>query len=262
MNKITSNKSPNAVKFAFKVFFSLVFAAIFQSIANGQEHYQLESRISEQVTVADETGRDLSLQKLIANSGAEISVVFIFGGGGMGHKRAEKNGGLWCPDSYEDMHILRSLHNYYKGRVGIIPVAVPPVFHSELLGYEKGLFFTDRSSSDYQKALMSFVDSTQASFKQGTIPVQPFYDNGFNFLISEEQSRLRNKVSPVEKWHGAFRAENETQYYGVPNLWLVDSTGQIIAEPFRGNVYRPHGGGISINYTLKEVVEVIEAKLQ
>jgi hypothetical protein len=91
--------------------------------------------------------------------------------------------------------------------------------------------------------------------------VQPFYDNQFDFLISQEQRGLRSKIHPAQQWHGAFRAENETQHYGVPNLWLVDSTGKIIAEPFRGNVYRPHGGSISINYTLRDVVEVIETQL-
>lgn len=259
MNKIES--SMPSLAYTYKLIVMLALAVAFQSIANSQEHYQLESRISAQIMVSDKTGKELSLQRLIEGSGAELSVVYIFGGGGMGHERAAKNGGLWCPDSYEDMHIVRSLHNHYKGKIGIIPVAVPPVFHSELLGYEKGLFFTDKATLDYQKALMSFVDSTQESFKQGTIPVQPFYDNDFNLLISQQQSRLRNELMSTKKWHGAFRAKNETQHYGVPSLWLVDSTGKIIAEPFRGNVYRPHGGDITISYTLKDVVAAIEANL-
>lgn len=262
MKKIKKQKPQSFLKHTFKVVIALIFVALFQSIANSQEHYQLGSHISEHVTVSDNAGAELSLQNIIADSDAELSVVFVFGGGGMGHKHAEKNGGLWCPDSYEDLHILRSLHNHYKGKVAVIPIAVPPVFHSRSLGYEEGLFFKDRANPGYQKALMAFVDSTQASFKQGTIPVQPFYDNDFNFLISSKYSELRKKILPVENWHGAFRAENETQHYGVPNLWLVDSTGRIIAEPFRGNIYRPHGGDITINYTLKEVVEAIEANLQ
>lgn len=261
MKKIKLDKSQNSFNLTFKLIVSLLLLATFQSSANSQQHYQLGSHISEQVTVSDKAGAEISLQKLIADSGAKLSVVFIFGGGGMGHERAEKNGGLWCPDSYEDMHILRSLHNHYKDKVAILPIAVPPVFHTESLGYKKGLFFTDKTNPDYQKALMSFIDSTQTAFKQGTIPVQPFYDNDFNLLISQQHGKLRNKVIPVKEWHGAFRAVNEKQYYGVPNLWLVDSTGKVIAEPFRGNIYRPHGGGISINYTLKEIVEVIEAKL-
>ncbi|MFT6409000.1 MAG: hypothetical protein ACJAQ6_002423, partial [Arenicella sp.] len=159
----------------FKFITSLALLMTFPSIANSQEYYQLGSRISDQVTVSDSNGTELGLQKLIADSGAELSLVFIFGGGGMGHQRADKNGGLWCPDSYEDMHIVRSLHNHYKDKIGIIPIAVPPVYHSELLGHDKGLFFTDRASPEYQKAVTSFVDSTQMSFEQGTIPVQPFY---------------------------------------------------------------------------------------
>ena len=262
MKKIKLNKSQNGFKVMVKLIVSLLLVATFPSVANGQQNYKLDSQISDQVTVSDKTGTELSLQKLIKDSGAQLSVVYIFGGGGMGHQRADKNGGLWCPDSYEDMHILRSLHNHYKDKVAIIPIAVPPVFHSELLGYKKGLFFTDKTNPDYQKVLQSFIDSTQTAFSQGTIPVQPFYDNDFNLLIGQQHSSLRDKVIPVKKWHGAFRAEDEEQHYGVPNLWLVDSTGKIIAEPFRGNIYRPHGGSISINYTLKEIAEAIDAKLQ
>ena len=235
---------------------------VFQPKAYSQEHYQAGSHISEQVMVRDKSGAEISLLKLIADSEAQLSVVYIFGGGGMGHHRADKNGGLWCPDSYEDMYILRSLHNFYEGTVSVIPVAVPPVFHSELLGYEKGLFLKGKAAPDYRAALASFVESTQASFQQGTIPVQPFYDNDFNLLISRKQSSLRNKVNPAKFWHGSFRAENETQHYGVPNLWLVNSRGKVVAEPFRGNVYRPHGGSISINYTLKDVIEAINNQLQ
>ena len=261
MNKLKLEELQTGFKVTCKVVVSLLLLASFPSIANDQQHYQLDSVISEQVTVTDKTGAELSLQKLVADSGAKLSVVFIFGGGGMGHQRADKNGGLWCPDSYEDMHILRSLHNHYKGKLAIIPIAVPPVFHSELLGYTKGLFFRDKANPDYQKALMSFIDSTQTAFKQGTIPVQPFYDNDFNLLISRQHSEQRSKVTPIKPWHGAFRAENETQHYGVPNLWLLDASGKVIAEPFRGNIYRPHGGAISINYTLKAVVDVIDANL-
>jgi hypothetical protein len=255
-------KLQDCSKVVIRLISVLLFVVTFPSISNSQQHYQLGSQISEQVTVADKAGTELSLQNIIAGSGSELSAVFVFGGGGMGHQRAEKNGGLWCPDSYEDLHILRSLHNHYKGKVAVIPIAVPPVFHSRSLGYEEDLFFKGRANPGYQKALMAFIDSTQAALKQGTIPVQPFYDNDFNFLISSKYSELRKKIIPVENWHGAFRAENETQHYGVPNLWLVDSTGKIIAEPFRGNIYRPHGGDITINYTLKEVVEEIEANLQ
>jgi hypothetical protein len=262
MKKIKLSKFHKDSNLMLRLVMSLILLATFPSLASSQDHYQRDSYISEQVTVSDEIGTELSLQKLIADSGAELSVVFIFGGGALGHERAKKSGGLWCPDSYEDMHILRSLHNYYDDRVAIIPIAVPPVYHSELLGYKKGVFFTGNATPEYQKALRSFVDSTQSSFQQGTIPVQPFYDNGFNLLISQQQSSLRDKLIPAKIWHGAFRAENEQQHYGVPNLWLVDANGKVVADPFRGNVYRSHGDGITINYTLKKVIEVIDAKLQ
>lgn len=234
----------------------------FELYAQDQEHYQKNSVLSESIIISDRKGDEIQLRQLIENSGKELSVIFIFGGGGMGHERANKNGGLWCPDSFEDLHILRSLHNHYEGTVQIIPVAVPPVFHSGLLGYEDRVFFKGRGRDDYQAARASFIDSTQLAFSRGTIPVQPFYDHGFNLLISPVEKKLRSGSIPIKDWHGAFRAENETQHYGVPNMWLVDSSGEVLESPFRGNIYRAHGGDIQINYTLKDVIDVIDRRLQ
>jgi hypothetical protein len=262
MKRDKSHKLRINIKKQRYLIIALVFVSSFQSVASSHSHYKLGSQISDQVTVTDQMGSELSLQKIISTSGTELSVVFIFGGGGMGHVVTEKNGGLWCPDSYEDINIIRSLHNRYEGKVGIILIALPPVFHSEALGYERGLFFKDRASPDYEKAVLAFIDSTQTAFEQGTIPIQPFYDSGFNLLVSQEVSLLRENTVPIETWHGAFRAKNEMQHYGVPSLWLVDSTGKIVAEPFRGNVYRPHSGATNIIYTLQDVVGAIEANLQ
>ncbi len=232
------------------------------SVASERHNYQLGSRISSQVVVSDKLGVEQRLTDLVATSQAKISVVFIFGGGALGHERAAKSGGLWCSNSFEDLHIVRSLHKFYENKVGIIPIAVPPAHHSHWLGFEKGVFFTGSENASYQKAIASFVDSTQASIDQGTIPVQPFYDSGFNLLADGETITLRRELSLVPSWAGAFRSKNEAQEYDVPNLWLVDPTGKIVAEPFRGDIYRPHAGEISIRYTLKDVIAAIDTYLQ
>jgi hypothetical protein len=57
----------------------------------------------------------------------------------------------------------------------------------------------------------------------------------------------------MQPWFGAFRASGETQFYGVPSYWLLADDGTVLAAPFRGNVYHPHGGEMRINYTLAEV---------
>jgi len=220
--------------------------------------YAAGSQIAESVVVENSHGKPESLRQLIADQGKSVYVVFIFGGGGMGYSKADKTGGLWCPDSFEDMHILRSLAGRYKDQVGIVPVAVPPVYHAKMMGFPERVFLDAGLDNDTRTAAKTaFLESTEKSFAGGTIPVQPFYDMDFNFLISAEQIELRNENYPAQNWHGAFRAANETQHYGVPNLWLLDADGKVLHEPFRGNIYHPHGTEIVINYTLQDVIDAI-----
>ncbi len=205
-------------------------------------------------------GHEQSLIERITETGQELNVLYIFGGGGMGNAQTEATAGLWCPDSFEDMHIFRSLAKHYDGELGFFAVAVPPVYHTRQLGFaDRVLLDVQRGDETYQTARSAFIESTELAFKRGTIPVAPLYDVDFNFMISEEQIQLRRSMYPAQNWHGAFRAQNEKQSYGVPNLWLVDWQGRVVVEPFRGNVYRAHGGDIAINYTLTDVIAAIEA---
>lgn len=220
-------------------------------------HYQLGSQVSEQVLVEDKDRNSRALRELITEQGKKLNIVMIFGGGGMGYEKTDKIGGLWCPDSFEDMHILRSLVARYKDQIGFFPIAVPPVFHSRRMGFAENVFLqADTQSNAYQEAVAAFIDSTEDAFKAGTIPLQPWYDTDFNLLVSRDLVQQRPE-SKQQIWHGAFRSATETQHYGVPNMWLLDAEGRVVAEPFRGNVYHPHGDEITINYSLKDVIEAI-----
>lgn len=229
--------------------------------AQDEGRYTAGSQISASVTVQDKTGNSHRLAQRILDSGHELNIVYLFGGGGMGHAQTNATGGLWCPDSFEDMHILRSLVNHYHDKLGFFAIAIPPVYHMRQLGFtERSLLDGQRGEDSHQAAREAFIDSTEQAFARGTIPVAPLYDLEFNFLISDKQARLRKYADPPQPWHGAFRAKNENQQYGVPNLWLIDGQGKVLVEPFRGNVYRAHGGDITINYTLTDVIAAIEAQ--
>ena len=223
---------------------------------NDATHYSVGSLIEPDVTVYDVDGRAVSLVALLKAQAKSMNVVFIFGGGGLGHERTQATGGLWCPDSFEDSHIIRSLKAAYGDGIGIFPIAVPPAHHSRQMGFAADAFLDgDFESNEYKEALVAFVDSTQAAFKSGTIPVQPFYDSRFNLMASDKDIARRGAR---ESWSGAFRAADETQTYGVPSIWLVGADGRILHEPFRGNDYHGHGDSIKVIYTLSDVVDALE----
>ncbi|NND82273.1 MAG: hypothetical protein HKN50_07585 [Gammaproteobacteria bacterium] len=247
-------------------FLGLALLLITCSIAAGadnDQHYGSGSRIASQVVVQDRAGNPHGLTQLLARSSHNLNVIFIFGGGGLGHENTTETGGLWCPDSYADSKILRALVEKYQNRVGFISVAVPPVYHSQRLGYPERVFLdTTEHAVQYQKAKQAFIDSTEAAVANGTLPLAPYYDLDFNFLITQPQSELRRASYPQQAWHGAFRAADETQHYGVPNFWLVDNSGFIVVQPFRGNVYHGDSSNLKLEYALEDVTTAIETLLK
>lgn len=218
--------------------------------------YAIGSVINDRVTVYAADGTPQLLRSLLQAQAAPINVIFIFGGGGMGHERTRNTGGLWCADSFEDLYILRSLRAVYGEQLGIFPIAIPAAHHMLRFGFDKDVFLhPDTDSSDYQNAVSAFINSTQAAVEAATIPVQPFYDTRYNLMISAEDLSNRNTD---QAWHGAFRAVDERQTYGVPSLWLVSRDGRILHEPFRGNDYHAHGGKVVVKYTLSEVISAVD----
>lgn len=220
--------------------------------------YQKGSVIDTGLEVQDLTGQKILLRELITRNGKDLSVIYIFGGGAMGSEKSA--GGIWCPDSFEDLHILRSLVSSYQGEVNFIPIAIPAAFHTRQFGFVERAFFDYSSESpEYTSAEQAYIDSTQDAFKKKIIPVQPYYDPRFRLLMSAElQSNLPREYGQVFSWQGAFRAENESQRYGVPHFWLVNKEGRVLTEPFRGNVYHPHGTPVNINYTLQDLAGEID----
>lgn len=232
---------------------ALLSCAWHVAVAQQPLHMASGSVIPREVFVSDAQGSAASLRSLLESQPGNINVVFIFGGGDMGSKLP---GRLWCQDSFEDTHILRTLVGKYAGKpVGFVAIASAPVYHSGALGAKNRVFLDAADDSDdFRQARASFVASTQASRDAGILPVQPWFDDRLRLMLN-----TAGRVQPGagygsrQAWFGAFRAEGEKQFYGVPSFWLVADDGTVLAEPFRGNVYHPHGAQVQIRYTLADV---------
>ena len=223
--------------------------------------YQEGDTISPEVFVSDKTqSRHRLLSILENNSPNTINVLFLFGGGAMGHSSP---GGIWCPDSFEDLHILRTLKDAYKNtQVGFVFVACAPVFHSKYLGYSDRLFLDQPDDSpEFKNAVKLFIDSTQAALENGIIPQQPYFDLRLRLMMDSSPGRSPTAGTQFE-WQGKFRDPDEKQKYGVPNLWLLDNKGTILTPPFRGNMYHPGAGdSFQISYTFSDVDQAIKQQL-
>jgi hypothetical protein len=221
--------------------------------------------ISPTAFVTDREGRDVTLRGLLAESGHRVNVLYIFGGGDLG---SGNPGHLWCPDSFEDIHILRTLAGKYaEADVSFIAVAEVPVYHSQMLGAPAGVFFNEPDDSRaFARAKAAFVDSTMAAFDDGIIPVEPYFDLRFRLNMKRTPGLLPglepgDPFGPMADWMGAFRDPADPQLYGVPSLWFVSNDGEILADVYRGNVYHPHDADVSIRYTFADVDATLQALL-
>lgn len=225
-------------------------------------HYGKGDLIDPAISINDASGSSVSLRSILAEHPQDLHVVFIFGGGDLG---SGMPGHLWCSDSFEDTHILRTLHaNYADKGVHFIPVAVPPVYHSQVLGQPARVFLDAAVGSEpLVAARQAFIDSTVAARAAGILPVDPWFDLRMGLMLNRNEGMLPGAAyGEVASWQGAFRAPEETQFYGVPAFWILSGEGWVLAEPFRGNIYHPHGGSVDIRYTLVEVEATLQGLLQ
>lgn len=214
--------------------------------------------ISPAIFVTDEAGSQVSLASLVGEAESGVNVLFIFGGGDLG---SGMPGHLWCPDSFEDTAVLRTLHGKYRDRgVNFIAVASAPVYHSQSLGHKAGVFLIDGDdSSVYQAARRDFISSTQAAVDDGILPFQPYFDARYRLSFNRRPDLVPQAgYGEVYAWQGVFRSPTETQFYGVPSFWILDNAGRVLTPPFRGNVYHPHGGDPTIHYTFRDIDLALE----
>lgn len=230
--------------------------------ASAVGNYSRGDSISPEAFVLDsEQRRHTLVSLLLGNQDTRVNLLFIFGGGDMGGGRP---GGIWCGDSFNDMHILRTLAGRYrKGPVGIIPVACAPVYSTQFLDFPKRVFLDyPEESAEFQEAAKAFIDSTQAAVEAGIIPMQPWYDLRLRTMMSRAPEQMPSgNTGNTYSWQGSFRAADETQNYGVTNFWVLSPDGVVLTDPFRGNIYHPHSGPVQINYTLSDIESAILSNL-
>lgn len=246
---------------AFVSLVGLVAAMCAFPLAAQPVHYGKDSVISADVFVTDRNGSNIGLHDLLAQHPDELTVLFIFGGGDLG---TGQTGDLWCPDSFEDTSILRTLVGKYQDNgVNFVAVASAPVYHSQVLGFPARVFHDAESgSTEFGAARDAFVQSTLAAHDSGILPIEPYFDLRLNLMLNRTEALLPGAgFGAVQDWHGAFRAADETQFYGVPSFWVLASDGTVLAEPLRGNIYHPHGGDVRINYTFNDVDALLQQLL-
>lgn len=221
--------------------------------------YQPGERISEEAFVLDrELNRNRLIDLLQERAEAAVVVLYIFGGGAM---KKQKLGGIWCPDSFEDLQIPRYLHlKYNEEAVQLLPVAIPPVYATANYGLKARVFLDEpRDSELFRESAEEFIASTEQVFYDGFIPVEPFFDVRNRLLFNPREDLKPGKgYGPVYPWQGRFRAPGEEQKYGVPTIWLLTPEGEVLEPPFHGNHYHD---SFEIGYTLVDVDRAIQKYL-
>lgn len=219
--------------------------------------YEVGEPISREVFVFDNQSKRYTVFELCQNSGAAVVMLYLYGGGAM--ENFNRVGGLWCPDSFDDTHVMRFIdYKYLDSEVAIVPVSCPPVYSSQYYGLEEGVFMNEPEDSEaYQKAVEKFIDSTEQAVYNKFVPVPTYYDFRFRLLFNREANlKPGESYGAIHDWQGKFRAPGETQRYGTPTIWLLDANGIVLAEPFHGNVY--HSDPFQLNYCATDVDKTIQ----
>jgi len=189
---------------------------------------------------------------------AVVNMLYIFGGGAL--EREDKLGGIWCADSFEDLHVVRFLNEKYKfSGLHIVPVA--PVYSRQYYGLDERVYLDAPDDSEkFKVAARKFIDSTQAAADAGIIPVQPYFDLRLRLLLNREQELMPGEgYGAIYPWQSRFRADDETQKYGVPTVWLLDAAGVVLEGPFHGNVY--HSDPYELGYTAVDLDQALQKYL-
>lgn len=223
--------------------------------------YSSDEQISPDAFVLD---KDLNLHTLVEicrkSSDAKVFLLYIYGGAVINHPN--RLGGIWCPDTFEDLHIFRYIYYKYKNApVHFIPVACTPIYSCQYYGFEKRVFLDEADNSEkFKENAKAFVEKNEAIVASGLIATNTYYDLRFRLLFNRSKKWQPGRgYGTIYPWQGKFRAKGETQKYGTPTLWLLNSKGIILDKPFWGNIY--HGEPYQIRYTISDVDKAIQNHL-
>ncbi|MCG8603782.1 hypothetical protein MJD09_02135 [bacterium] len=227
----------------------------------GSQSYRPGESISKSVFVQNKDLRKQHLVELCSDEPeVKLNVLYIYGGGA--NNRSDRLGGIWCPDSFEDSHALRFIHQKYNDSdVRLLPVACPPIYSSRNYGLGRRVFLDEADeSAKFQESVKAFIQSTEAVIENDLIPVKTYYDIRHRLLFNRRDDLKPGEgYGDVFEWQGKFRGGGETQKYGTPTIWLIDSQGKVLAEPFWGNYY--HSEPFKISYTVVDLDKAIQRHL-
>lgn len=230
-------------------------------VNNNTAAYQPGEQISSEAFVLDNKLKAHTLLNLCQRKTlSPVIVLYIFGGAAAEPKT--ERGGLWCTDSFEDLYILRYLHRKYSDHnVGFIPVACTPIYSSQYYGYPEGVFLNEPDGSEaFRKNTRTFIENTEKIVGEGIIPDETYFDLRHRLLFNRRPDlKPGNGYGKIHAWQGKFRAGDETQKYGVPTIWLLDTGGVVLEPPFSGNYY--HSDPYEISYSVIEVDEAVQKYL-
>lgn len=229
--------------------------------AEGSSSYETGDQVAKEAFVHD---RDLKKHHLVDLCSqiprVKVNFLYIYGGGANRHR--DRLGGLWCPDSFEDLHTLRFIDQKYDdSQVRILPVACAPVYSSQYYSFERRVFLDEPDKSDkFRESARVFVESTEEVIDNDFIPVPTYYDFRHRLLFNRrEDLQPGDGYGKVFEWQGKFRGRGDTQKYGTPTVWLLDSNGKVLEEPFWGNYY--HSEPFQIGYTIVDLDQAIQRHL-
>ncbi len=206
-------------------------------LGNEASSYQVGDQLLPETLVWDSSLHPLRLTDLLSPE-ARVVVVIIFGGAAKRLDPTEPyRGGLWCQDSYQDLRLQKALIRSFRDRpVQFLAIAVPPVFGSATHGYRDGGFLSDSESSDYLAEANAFIRATRQALRRGVLPFAKLYFDP-RFELGRKPHLTSTASHPVATWKGKLKWHLDGRKYGLPTLWLLNSAGQILREPFYGNDY-------------------------
>jgi hypothetical protein len=192
-----------------------------------------------------------------------VVVLVLFGGGFKTQPEAPFRGTLWCQDSFDDLSIQRALvAEFAELPVEFVAVAVPPVFSAEKYGFREDVFLAQgEETSEFADALRVFVEATEKEIRSSLLPFdRVYYDPQARLTQTGKSADLGTGYGEVYPWQGKLKWHLDPRKYGAPTIWLLNSAGEVLGEPFWGNDY--DSDPPEINYGFMELKEAVTAALE